>query len=95
MNLTDTRLKFIIDKGYGLTNIHILNIYWWFGNQFICIFEKNKPSIISVHPNRIYCDVCNRRCARGRKGNNFNKCYMIETVNPVETANPVEKDNQQ
>ena len=74
MNLTDTRLKDIQNNGFNLTKLHILKIHYWFGHQYICIFEKNKLSIISVEPNRIYCDVCNSGiCKRGSK-TSYNKC---------------------
>ena len=77
MNLSDVRLRDITKNGFGLTKMHILKIDYWFGNQYICFFEKNKPSILSIEPNRIYCDICNKRCKRGRKGYSYNKCYAV------------------
>ena len=68
-------LKF--DKGSilgKLIKFHLLKVDWWFGHSFICIFEKNKPSIISVSNKRIYCDICNNRCKRGRGGRGMNEC---------------------
>jgi len=74
MNLTDTRVKEITDKGYGITKMHILKVHWWFGNNFIILFEKNKQSILTVEEKRIYCDICNNKCKRGLNGNNPNEC---------------------
>ena len=73
-NFTDTRLRDILDNGFGLIKFHLLKVDWWFGHSFICIFEKNKPSIISVSNKRIYCDICNNRCKRGRGGRGMNEC---------------------
>ena len=51
-----------------------LKIDWWFGHSFLCVFEKNKPSIISVSNERIFCDICHGRCKRGRAGKGMNDC---------------------
>ena len=72
-NLTDTRLNDIINKGYGITKIHLLKIDWWFGHQYLILFEKDAQSIITVEPKRIYCDICNTNCKRGSK-NGINNC---------------------
>ena len=77
MNLTDTRLHYIINKGYGITKIHLLKIDWWFGHQYILLFEKNKQSLITVEPNRIFCDICNKRCKRGLKIYGANDCSNL------------------
>ena len=74
LNLTDTRVRKIIDNGYGITKMHIIDIDWWFGHSFIVLFEKNKPSIITAEPNKIICDICGLRCKRGRNGNSVNNC---------------------
>ena len=73
-NLTDKRLRSIMNQGYGLTRIHLLTVDWWFGRAFICIFEKNKHSIMSVSPCVVLCDVCGIKCKRGRLGNCPNTC---------------------
>ena len=76
-NFTDKRVRDIIDKGYGITKFHLLKIDWWFSPSFLILFEKNKPSIISVEPLRIYCDICNnKKCKRGRNKNNANTCTI-------------------
>lgn len=83
MNLTDTRVKNIIENGFGLTAIHLIKVDWWFGSSFICIFEKNKPSIMTVEPKRIFCDVCNMgrgKCLRGLKGNSVNSCVPVQKI---------------
>lgn len=77
MNLTPIRLKQIMNNGYGMTKIEILKIDWWFGSSFLIVFEKYKPSIMSITSERIYCDICNKRCKRGRGGNNVNECTII------------------
>lgn len=75
LNLTPMRVRKIIENGYGITKIHLLEVDWWFGNSFIILFEKNKPSIMSVESNKIFCDICNnKRCKRGRNGNGSNEC---------------------
>lgn len=66
MNFTPKRIDEIHQKGYGMTYIEVIRIDWWFSNCFIVIFEKNKPSLMAVNTQQIYCDVCNSRCHRGR-----------------------------
>tara|TARA_Y100000389_G_scaffold202052_1_gene246357 strand:- start:171 stop:749 length:579 start_codon:yes stop_codon:yes gene_type:complete len=81
LNLTDKRVRKIIDNGYGITKMHLLYVDWWFGPSYLVVFQKNKPSIMSVEPNRVLCDICNRRCKRGLNGNNPNECTNhINTV---------------
>ena len=78
MNITDTRLNYIHNNGFGVSKIHLLKIDWWFGHQYLFLFEKNKPSIITVEPSRIFCDICNnKRCKRGRNKNSSNECTNI------------------
>ena len=74
LNLTDKRMRSIMSNGYGLTKMHLLDIDWWFGRTFICVFEKDKPSIISVSPCPVLCDICGVKCKRGRLGNCPNTC---------------------
>jgi hypothetical protein len=71
-NLTPKRIRKMEEKGFGLTKLHITQIDWWYSRSFICIFEKNKPSVIS-YSNTIGCE-CGVRCLRGRKGNSVNYC---------------------
>jgi hypothetical protein len=82
LNFTDTRLKYIIDKGYGITKMHLLKVDWWFGHSLIILFEKNKPSLVSVEEKRVICDICDSRCKRGRAGIGMNTCtnHKIEDV---------------
>ena len=74
LNLTGRRVKKLFDLGFGITHIHLLEIDWWFGRSFIVIFEKNKPSIMTVEPAPVLCDICNSKCKRGRNGNGINEC---------------------
>ena len=76
-NFTYNRVRDIIYKGYGITKFHLLKVDWWFAHSFIIIFEKDKESIITVEDKSIICDICNKRCKRGRSGNSFNKCTNI------------------
>ena len=74
LNFTDKRIREIIDKGYGITKFHLLKIDWWFSPSYLVVFEKNKPSIITIEPNRVFCEICNKRCKRGLNGNSPNEC---------------------
>ena len=74
LNFTDKRVKDIMNKGYGITKFHLVKIDWWFSPSYLVVFEKNKPSIISVEPNCVLCDICHGRCKRGRNGNGHNVC---------------------
>lgn len=67
-NLTETRLKKLAEKGFGITKIKLVNVDWWFMTHFCMVFEKNKKSIISFE-DRFNCDICGKRCKRGRKIN--------------------------
>jgi hypothetical protein len=73
MNLTSPRMRDIQAKGFGLTKIHILKIAWWFGHSFICVFERNKPSIMTFTDKEVFCE-CGGRCLRGIAGNSPNYC---------------------
>jgi len=77
LNLSDKRVRSILDNGYGITKIHLLKIYWWFADSYIVLFEKNKPSILTVEDKQVLCDVCNSRCKRGRSGHGMNECTKI------------------
>jgi len=80
-NITDTRIRNIIGMGYGITKIHLCVVKHWFGNTALVVFEKNKPSIMSVADSVILCDICNsKKCLRGVKGNPYNKCTIIEST---------------
>jgi hypothetical protein len=73
-NFTDKRIRDIINKGYGITKFHLVKINWWYSPSYLVLFEKNKPSIITVEDKPILCDICNSRCKRGRSGNGMNNC---------------------
>jgi hypothetical protein len=77
LNLTHKRLHKILQRGFGMTFIELLNVEWWFGRHFIIIFERNKQSLMSVISESVLCDICNKRCKRGLQGNDFNKCTNI------------------
>eukprot|EP00732_Lithocolla_globosa_P001488 Lithocolla_globosa_v1_NODE_752_length_3331_cov_1184.225275.p2 type:complete len:191 gc:universal NODE_752_length_3331_cov_1184.225275:651-79(-) len=74
LNFTPPRIDYIINQGFGLTKIHLLKVDYWFGQSIICVFEKNKESIITVYKDRETCDICNSRCMRGLNGNSMNVC---------------------
>ena len=56
-NFTNKRLRNIINNGYGLTKMHLQKIDWWFAHSYICIFEKGKPSVITVAPEHVLCVI--------------------------------------
>jgi hypothetical protein len=72
-NFTETRILSLLEKGFNITEIVLTKVDWWFSHTFVIKFEKNKDAIIKAHPT-IFCDICNTRCDRGRKGNSSNKC---------------------
>lgn len=80
-NMTPVRLNKIKEFGFGLTYMKILRIDWWFAESYICIFERNKNSIIDFEPQRIKCDICGERCKRGRTYKNkkygMNECSNV------------------
>ena len=77
-NMTDSRIRDIHNKGFGITQLHLVKIDWWFGSTYLVVFEKGKPSIITVESERIKCDICNGRCRRGIAGVGMNVCKPIE-----------------
>lgn len=66
-NLTAPRLDKIFKAGFGITNITICKVDWWFSTSFIVVFKKDKASIVNVIRNRYLCDICGKRCKRGLK----------------------------
>lgn len=46
-NLTPKRIEHMNNAGYGLSKLHFIKIYDWFGFSAIVIFEKNKQNCIS------------------------------------------------
>ena len=85
-NLTPHRIKRLEEEGFFITKIHILRVDWWSVASFICLFEKNKKSIITATKHHIQCSKCGKRCGRGkiRKGvrQNPNICYL-ETLKNI------------
>ena len=75
-NLTQARLHFLFENGFGLTKMHYLNIDWWFGSSIVCLFERGKESIITITPKRIHCEMCDGRCGRGRNNRDYNRCAI-------------------
>lgn len=93
LNLTPSRLNKIMANGFGITYIHMVDIEWYFGMNYLIIFEKNKPSIISVEPKRIYCDICGTNCKRGKNGNSFNICSkQKQTLTPFVVEEVIVED---
>lgn len=60
LNFTQKRLKIMEDAGFGLTKLHLLKINGWFGTSVICIFEKDKESIMTYSGKSFKCNklVC-------------------------------------
>ncbi len=66
-NLTPSRLGRIMDKGFGITKITLCKVEWWFSPSFLVVFEKNKENIIKNIRDTYPCDICGKKCRRGRK----------------------------
>lgn len=66
MNLTIPRLKKIEYGGYKMCKIHLCKVDWWFGHSFICVFEKSDKNSIMSYSDNFLCDICNKKCKRGR-----------------------------
>ena len=47
LNLTPKRMDFLKENGYHLSALHIVTIKGWFGNTFLCVFEKHVQPIIT------------------------------------------------
>jgi hypothetical protein len=77
LNLTNPRVQKLKECGYSITHLHLFKVDWWFGPSFIVIFEKNKQSIISNFETTVHCDICNKRCKRGKYGTLPNECQNI------------------
>ena len=73
-NFTPKRINYILDRGFGLTKIHLLRIDWYVNNSIMAVFERGKESIISVEEKTVQCESCGKRCGRGRNGNSYNIC---------------------
>ena len=74
-NFTPKRLNYIVEKGFGLTKIHLLRIDWYISQSILAVFQRGKKSIISIEPNTVHCEWCGKRCGRNRAGKNANLCY--------------------
>lgn len=94
-NFTPKRLQNIQKKGWSITYFELTKVDWWFSSSFIVIFEKNeyiKTHIvdIKVKNERAYCEICNRRCNRGRIDKKTGKKYsMNECSNIDEDGNVI------
>tara|TARA_R110000822_G_scaffold110422_3_gene240554 strand:- start:2449 stop:3048 length:600 start_codon:yes stop_codon:yes gene_type:complete len=66
MNLTIARLKQIEKEGYKMTKIHLCKVDWWFGHSYVCVFDKTESNSIMTYTDIFCCDVCGKRCKRGR-----------------------------
>lgn len=73
-NFTHKRVNNMIENGYNISKLHIIQISWWFGRSFIVIFEKNITSIITASISSFNCDICGKKCNRGMNGNSMNEC---------------------
>lgn len=68
LNFTPQRLQDILDAGFKIKKFVLLKVDWWFGASFCILFDKNeKNDIFSTVKSRFLCDICNKRCKRGRK----------------------------
>jgi hypothetical protein len=75
MNLTPFRIDELETAGFSLVQLASVKVEYWFGTQWIAIFEKHRPSILTTLPTfRFNCDVCGERCLRGVAGRPMNAC---------------------
>jgi len=47
-NLTARRIEWFQKAGYGITKLKMLKVYKWYGMSYIVVFEKDRPSIMSI-----------------------------------------------
>ena len=70
-NLTPPRMQWMEDAGFIITKFHLIKVDWWFSPCFVVLYEKQdseltKKAVMTYTRHRILCDICNRRCMRGR-----------------------------
>ena len=53
-NLTARRIEWCEKAGYGLTKMKMLKVKSWYGMSVIVVFEKNKPSIMTID-RKVWC----------------------------------------
>ena len=46
-NLTCKRIEYMNSQGYGLSSLHLLKVFKWYGMSYIATFEKNKLNVVS------------------------------------------------
>lgn len=77
-NLILNRMRQILNAGFGITYMYLVDIDWWFGSQLIIKCERNKKSTLDVAKCKTNCDICGTtNCQRGRNGRNPNDCPKI------------------
>ena len=86
-NFNPNRIHKILEAGFKLTDLHIVQIDWWFSSSYLAVFRKDaEKSILSVNPKRVLCEYCGKRCGRGRKNketglkNDYNKCTRVKMI---------------
>lgn len=72
MNMNPNRITQLHNAGFGITKIQMVNVTHWFSYSFVVVFERHKPSIMTVLPT-VKCE-CGKSCGRGLKGKDPNKC---------------------
>jgi type I restriction-modification system DNA methylase subunit len=85
LNLTPKRVKYMEREGYYITKMYIVRVSWWFLISVGVLFERKneKPLAELIYDDKyIYCDTCNRRCDRQKKGYNPNICAKLQTLKP-------------
>jgi hypothetical protein len=75
MNMTPDRIMKIQNAGFGITQMLMVDVRHWFAYSFAVVFERQKPSIMTVLPT-IKCE-CGKSCGRGAKGKSPNKCGLL------------------
>ncbi len=79
-NFTPKRIDNLKKAGYGVKNITLMNIDYWYSFSLLVLFEKGYNSD-NIHFKNIretvMCETCGKaRCGRGSKNKSFNKCGL-------------------
>lgn len=89
-HLTPSRLNNIFNKGFYIYNITICKIDFFFNTSIIITLKKGdmkkqKTKIYNIYGD-MKCDICNKRCYRGRihggKKYGLNECSNINQILP-------------
>lgn len=46
-NLTPRRIEYMNQHGYGLTHLHMMKIYKWYGISYVVVFERDSENCVT------------------------------------------------